>query len=71
MSQQAQSIPNLSMFFEFYEQTPPLGWLPRYGDVLENASGDYAELLEYLTKPENAWKVKTEAEWQALRQDEP
>ena len=58
-----------TMFFDFYEQTPPKGWLPRYGEVLPNASRDYPELLAYLTDPDNAWKVKTEAEWQTMSQD--
>ena len=55
-----------SAFHSFYEQTPPPGWEPRYGGILANVSTDYPALLAHLTDPANAWKVKTESEWQAM-----
>ena len=53
-------------FRNFYEQTPFPCWAVRDGSVLEDAEESYPELWEALQKPENAWKVKTLAQWTAL-----
>ena len=56
------------MFMNFMEQTPPQGWAVRNGATLPNADQDYPELWEELQKPENAWKLKTAAQYVALSQ---
>ena len=48
-----------------HEQMPPVGWKVRDGQVLGNVSAKCPELRAHLERPENAWKLKTEAEWQA------
>lgn len=51
---------------DWFEQTPPAGWAARNGAVLAKADTDYPDLWAYLQKPENAWKCKTLAQWNAL-----
>ena len=56
---------------DFYERTPFDGWAIRNGALLTNAEVNHPALWKFLQKPENAWKLKTEAEWQALNAAEP
>ena len=46
---------------------PPLGWKVRDGQLLTGVSTAYPELAAFLHRPEHAPLLKTEAEWQALR----
>ena len=50
---------------DWHERTAPMGWKVRDGQVLTGASAHYPGLLAHLERPENAWKLKTEAEWQS------
>ncbi len=61
----------LTEFRGFFEKTPPEGWARRYGELLVAADLSYPQLWEALQKPANAWKCKTQAEWNALRQASP
>jgi hypothetical protein len=53
-------------FREFHEREPKPGWAVRNGAVLVNADVDFAGLWAALLDPANAWKLKTEAAWQAM-----
>ena len=57
----------LTEFRTFYEQTPPVGWAIRNGALLSAADQTYPDLWEALALPRNSWKLKTEAQWAALR----
>lgn len=51
-------------FYDFFEQSPPTGWMVRNGALLANADTRFPELWEELQKPANAWKLRTEEQWQ-------
>lgn len=53
-------------FHDFFETSPPPGWLVRNGALIANASTTVPKLYEALQLPANAWKLKTETEWQDL-----
>lgn len=61
----------LTEFRGFYEKTPPPGWARRYGELLVGADAAYPELWAALQKPANAWKCKTQAAWDTMRQATP
>ncbi len=50
----------------FNRQTPPEGYAVGNGALLANIDIAYPFLLSELQKPENAWRLKTEVEYQAL-----
>ena len=54
------------MFMSFFEQTPPDGWEMRDGRILYNADRVYPELWNELLKPKNAWKLKSDEEWEEM-----
>lgn len=58
-------------FHTFYEQSPPPGWAVRNGALLENADEGFSDLWAALQLPQNAWKVKSGTEWQALSDKSP
>ncbi len=60
-----------SAFHGFMEQTPPVGWMVRNGGLIAGASVVVPALWEALQKPENAWKLMSEADWQAQSAAEP
>lgn len=51
---------------DFYEQTAPTGWVIADGRLLTNASTNYTLLYNELRKSGNAWKLKTQAQWDTL-----
>ena len=51
---------------EFNRRSPFLGWAIRNGALLANAEVNHPELWAYLQEEDNAWLLKTEAEWQEL-----
>ena len=61
----------ITEFRNFYEQTPPQGWVVRNGALLANADTTCPALWAELQKPTQAWKLKTEDEWQAMSALEP
>lgn len=60
-----------SAFYDFYEQSPPTGWMVRNGGMISSANVVVPKLWEALQKPENAWKLKTESQWQSMSQSAP
>lgn len=56
---------DIAGFYDFFEQSPPQGFMVRNGALLQNASSNYPLLYEYLQKPANLWKCLSEDEWQA------
>ena len=60
-----------SAFYDFYEQVPPSGWMVRNGGLISSADTVVPKLWEELQKPENAWKLLTESDWQAQSQSSP
>lgn len=58
-------------FYDFYEQMPPAGWMVRNGGLISSANITVPKLWEALQKPENAWKLKSESEWQSISQTAP
>lgn len=53
-------------FHDFYEFTPPAGWMVRDGALIANVSTTVPKLYAALQLAANAGKLKTETEWQAL-----
>ena len=51
---------------DFNRRSPFLGWAIRNGALLANAEVNHPELWAYLQEEDNAWLLKTEAEWQEL-----
>ena len=63
---------DISQFFNFGDinffnrKTPPQGYVVANGSLIEHADTLYPEMWAFLQEADNAWRVKTEAEWQAL-----
>ena len=63
---------DISQFFSlgdinfFNRKTPPKAYAVANGAFLANADALYPALWAFLQEPENAWRLKTETEWQAL-----
>ncbi len=58
-------------FVSLYEQEPPERFVVRNGSLIYHASTTAPLLYEALQNEENAWKLKTEAQWQAMREADP
>jgi len=63
---------DISQFFDFGDinffnrKTPPKGYVVANGTVIEHADTLYPKMWAFLQEADNAWRVKTEEEWQAL-----
>lgn len=60
-----------SAFYTFYERNPPPGWMVRNGALIASASVVVPDLYLSLQGTNNAWKLVSENEWQAMSQEAP
>lgn len=60
-----------SAFYDFFEQSPPSGWMVRNGGLITSADTTVPELWAALQQSSNSWKLKTESAWQTMSQATP